>query len=179
MVGHSQEDAQLVEMEHQEKKRNSGDSGSSASTTSLVFERIGERADAAENQPLNGHSKMVTPKFPPRGDGRPYADDEYTDRSREEEEREDDDVESGPFLSKPMTEKETNKSFRRLIWIVGGVFIGAWILALVLFLGRQAYKHSSEIPHDPAVRPSGLGSSSSPLFLLSQPGLGHGQVRRI
>lgn len=160
MAGQSQDDegtrAQLISMDqdrqYEDPKRTSGESVSSASTTSLVFERIGEQADAADKRPLNGHGKMVTPKYPRRG-ASPYADDEYGNRPLDDEEK-DDDVETGPFLRSPPTAKETDRNFRRLVWAVGGIFIGAWILALVLFLGRQAYKHSSEFPHDPAATQS-------------------------
>jgi dipeptidyl aminopeptidase len=140
MARHSQEGAQLLPMAPQGGKRNSGESLSSASTTSLVFERIGERVDA---KPLNGNGNenMVTPKYPPRRGSSPYAD-------TEDEEKDDDDIETGPFLNKHPTGKAADKNFRRLLWIVGGIFIGAWILALVLFLGRQAYRQSSGAPHD-------------------------------
>lgn len=125
--------------------RNSSDSvASTASTTSLVFDRIGERVAA------NGSEKptMVTPKFPPRGE-RAYADDEHTQIHLEEEEEKDYDMEDGAFLTNGATNKSVDKKLRRLIWIIGGVFIGAWVLALFIFLGKQAYKHSSESPHDP------------------------------
>ena len=148
MAGHEEEAAQLLPLEGQEKDRKSEESIFSASTTSLVFERIGERADLGNEHPVNGHSKMVTPKFPPRGDSRAYADDENTHHPYEEE-KEEEDLESGPFISKGV-DKTVDKRFRRLIWIIGGVFIGAWVLALVVFLGRQAYRHPSESPHDPA-----------------------------
>ncbi|KAK6598546.1 pheromone maturation dipeptidyl aminopeptidase [Botrytis cinerea] len=91
---------------------------------------------------------MVTPKFPPRGE-RAYADDEHTQIHLEEEEEKDYDMEDGAFLTNGATNKSVDKKLRRLIWIIGGVFIGAWVLALFIFLGKQAYKHSSESPHDP------------------------------
>lgn len=148
MAGHPEEAAQLLPLEQPEKNRNSEESIFSASTTSLVFERIGERADVGNGTSLNDHGKMVTPKFPPRGDSRSYADDESSHRLYEED-KEEDDLESGPFINQG-ADKTVDKRFRRLIWVIGGVFIGAWILALVIFLGRQAYRHPSESPHDPA-----------------------------
>jgi len=145
MAGH-EEATQLLPLEQQEKVRQSEDSLSSASTTSLVFERIGERAGAGNEKSLNGHGKMVTPKFPPRGDSRAYADDDTPYKGEEEDE---DDLENGPFISKNV-DKAVDKRLRRLIWIIGGVFIGAWVFALVIFLSRQSYRHPSESPHDPA-----------------------------
>ncbi|KAM0181827.1 hypothetical protein ACHAPF_001351 [Botrytis cinerea] len=145
MAGHPEENAQLLSTEQESMSRNSSDSvASTASTTSLVFDRIGERVAA------NGSEKptMVTPKFPPRGE-RAYADDEHTQIHLEEEEEKDYDMEDGVFLTNGATNKSVDKKLRRLIWIIGGVFIGAWVLALFIFLGKQAYKHSSESPHDP------------------------------
>ena len=145
MAGHPEENAQLLSTEQESMSRNSSDSvASTASTTSLVFDRIGERVAA------NGSEKptMVTPKFPPRGE-RAYADDEHTQIHLEEEEEKDYDMEDGAFLTNGATNKSVDKKLRKLIWIIGGVFIGAWVLALFIFLGKQAYKHSSESPHDP------------------------------
>ncbi|KAF7890560.1 hypothetical protein EAF00_008875 [Botryotinia globosa] len=145
MAGHPEENAKLLSTEQESVSRNSSDSvASTASTTSLVFDRIGERVAA------NGSEKptMVTPKFPPRGE-MAYADDEHTQIHLDEEEEKDYDMEDGAFLINGATNKSVDKKLRRLIWIIGGVFIGAWVLALFIFLGKQAYKHSSESPHDP------------------------------
>ncbi|CAG8977072.1 hypothetical protein HYALB_00005780 [Hymenoscyphus albidus] len=137
-------------------RRESEESVSSASTTSLVFERIGERANA-EAEAAAGHNTMVTPKFSPKGlglsrnDSQAYADDDQpARRPYEEEDKEEDDLESGPFLRNGATSQTIDTKLRRLIWIVGGVFVGAWLLAMVVFLARQTYRHSSDIPHDPA-----------------------------
>ncbi|THV53803.1 hypothetical protein BGAL_0041g00090 [Botrytis galanthina] len=145
MAGHPEENAKLLSTEQESVSRKSSDSvASTASTTSLVFDRIGERVAA------NGSEKptMVTPKFPPRGE-MAYADDEHTQIHLDEEEEKDYDMEDGAFLTNGATNKSVDKKLRRLIWIIGGVFIGAWVLALFMFLGKQAYKHSSESPHDP------------------------------
>nr|QFF92563.1 prolyl oligopeptidase-like protein isoform 3 [Botrytis fabae] len=145
MAGHPEENAKLLSIEQESVSRKSSDSvASTASTTSLVFDRIGERVAA------NGSEKptMVTPKFPPRGE-MAYADDEHTQIHLDEEEEKDYDMEDGAFLTNGATNKSVDKKLRRLIWIIGGVFIGAWVLALFIFFGKQAYKHSSESPHDP------------------------------
>ena len=152
MAGHNEEAANLLPLEEEIRDRKSDESVSSASTTSLVFERIGERADAEESRPMNGKSKMVTPKYPPRGDSLPYRDDDHTQISLDDEEKEND-LETGPFLNNGHG-KTIDKKFRRLLWIIGGVFIGAWVVALVLFLFNQTYKHSSTTPHDPAATAS-------------------------
>ncbi|KAF7859711.1 hypothetical protein EAF04_008790 [Stromatinia cepivora] len=145
MAGHTEENAQLLSTEQESVSRNSSDSlASTASTTSLVFERIGERVAANRSE----KPTMVTPKFPPRGE-MAYTDDEHTQIHLDEEEEKDYDLEDGAFLTNGATNKSVDKKLRKLIWIIGGVFIGAWVLALFIFLGKQAYKHSSEIPHDP------------------------------
>ncbi|KAL3418759.1 dipeptidyl aminopeptidase b [Phlyctema vagabunda] len=150
MTGHAGEGAQLLPI-NQEERRTSEESLSSASTTSLVFERIGERVLAEkETKGANARGKMVTPKFPPRGESLAYADDEYAHGSAEEEEKEYNDLETGPFIgARDSADSGVDRKLRRLIWIVGSVFIGAWLFALVVFLFRQTYRHPSELPHDP------------------------------
>jgi dipeptidyl aminopeptidase len=153
MAGHDEEVAELLPIEREEPERKSEESISTASTTSLVFERIGERVAASDEKPVNGHGKMDTPKFPPRGDSLAYADDAHAQSSLEDEEKDYYDLETGPFLSN-CTDRAVDKQFRRLSSIVGGLFIGAWVLALVIFLWSQTYRHSSETPHDPAATAS-------------------------
>lgn len=154
MPGQAQEASHLLRTE-QEEGRKSDESDSSGSTTSLVFERIGQRAESEEKKFVDGDSKVVAPKYPPRTDSMRYADDDADVRFEDEEEKDDGDLESGSFLDPKISSgKEVDRRFRRLMWIIGGVFIGAWLLALVLFLGRQSYRHSSDIPHDPAATAS-------------------------
>src|SRR5690348_15484261 len=100
---HHEEAAQLLPIDQEATRRHSEDSISSASTTSLVFDRIGERVDAAEGNRngigQNSHN-MVTPKFPPRGEPLAYVDDESASRPYLEEEKEEDDLETGAFINK-------------------------------------------------------------------------------
>jgi len=112
---------------------------------------------AADKRQENGSAakKMVTPKFPPRGESVAYADDEHSHipfQDDDEEKEEDEDLESGPFLNNG--DKGVDKRLRKLIFIIGGVFIGLWVLALVVFLGKQTYRHSSATPHDPVATAS-------------------------
>jgi dipeptidyl aminopeptidase len=111
---------------------------SSASTTSLVLDRLnGFAVDQNDGY-----------KFPPRGDSLLHPD-------RKEED--DGDVEGG-YTYGPATGKPMDKKARRYMWILASVFIGGWLLALGLFLSRQAYKHASTVPHDPqATQSSGSG----------------------
>ncbi|RDW71473.1 putative dipeptidyl-aminopeptidase B [Coleophoma cylindrospora] len=153
MARHYEEGAQLLPIDQEDSVRKSDDSLSSASTTSLVFERIGNRVAAAEEETvgMHGHGKkMVTPKFPPRGDSRAYVDDEYAQSPLREEEKDYDDLETGPFLhNRDGADKGVDKKLRRLIWIIGGIFIGVWLFTIAVFLFRQTYRHASTTPHDP------------------------------
>jgi len=107
--------------------RDSLDTVSSGSTTSLILDRLNDfaldRNDGDRLPPLAGESP-------------------------DEKEEEGVDVEGGYSYS-PTTGKPMEKKARRYMCILAFVFIGGWLLALVLFLSRQAYKHSSTIPHDP------------------------------
>src|SRR4051812_38889995 len=145
MTKAGQEGAQLLPIEQNEQSRKSLESLSEASTTSLVFERIAERTAATGAKPANGDSSQ------------PYTDNhhagpEHFDASLDGENG--DDLETGPFIAKGAPGKDVDKKFRRLVFIVGGVFIGAWLVALGLFLWNQSYLHSSAIPHDPAATAS-------------------------
>ncbi|RDW83026.1 putative dipeptidyl-aminopeptidase B [Coleophoma crateriformis] len=153
MARHNEEGAQLLPIDQEDSIRKSDDSLSSASTTSLVFERIGNRVAAAEEETAGIHGpgkKMVTPKFPPRGESRAYVDDEYAQSPLREEEKDYDDLETGPFLhNRDGADKGVDKKLRRLIWIIGGIFIGVWLFTIAVFLFRQTYRHASTTPHDP------------------------------
>jgi dipeptidyl aminopeptidase len=153
MVGHDEEASQLLPIEQEEQGRQSEGSISDASTTSLVFERIGERAEAEDRKQRDGHNKMGTARYSARGDSVPYADDEHANVSLDDEDKEDD-LENGPFIHNGTAGKNTDRRFRRLIWVVGGLFVGAWVLAFGLFLLNQSYRHSSSIPHDPTATAS-------------------------
>jgi dipeptidyl aminopeptidase len=143
MPAHEEEAAQLLAGDsHDEHNRKSIDSISSASTTSLVLERIGEVADA--NNRTKKTAKPNTYNVPLRGDSLRYADDS-NDGAEDEEDKEEFDLESGPFITNPEG-KSADKRFKRGIWIIAGIFVGGWLLAMVVFLGRQAYRSNE---HDP------------------------------
>jgi dipeptidyl aminopeptidase len=147
MAAHDEEASKLLPDHESSSRRDSFASVSSASTTSLVFERIGERVEDEEKA---GSSKNNAYKMPHRGDSKFYADNQSGSIPPEEDEEKDNfDLETGPFIRNGL-DKATDKKFKRLMWILSSSFVGAWVLALFIFLGQQAYKHSSETPHDPA-----------------------------
>lgn len=116
-----------------EPPRDSLDSVTSASTTSLVFERLHDSAKAPGNGAL---------KQPPLHESLPNGyKQNYTDKTDGY------DMEEGTEYPKP--EKPAGKGLRRITWMLGALCLGGWLLALFLFLSRQSYKHSSTIPHDP------------------------------
>jgi dipeptidyl aminopeptidase B len=145
MAVHEEEEAQLLPYVEQNPRRVSVDSTSSASTTSLVFERIDARVHE-DNSSTNGQIKA---NMPPRSSSIPYADDVNNRQiplSLEENDSDEVDLETGPFIH---TAKAPDKQFRRLIWVVATIFIGTWGLAFFIFIGRQAYRHASEFSMEP------------------------------
>ncbi|OTB08878.1 hypothetical protein M426DRAFT_316904 [Hypoxylon sp. CI-4A] len=108
--------------------RPSRDSLSSVSTTSLVFERLGEREKLNEEHEL---------------------DDEDPLRNRSDEEQE-------GFLPPPPKQKVVgmDKSLKRFILVIVGIFVAAWVIGLFTYLSTKSYQHSSEKEHDPAATSS-------------------------
>lgn len=126
-------------------ERMSLDSQSSASTTSLIFERIGERVVAMDSEDRKSY---------PRGAATvPYADVEDShallmDSEKDRTYIDDEDHTAG------VGKQKLDKRFRRYLWIIGGIVAAAWVLGLVLYLGNRSYRHASADPHDPAATTS-------------------------
>ncbi|KAI1338603.1 dipeptidyl peptidase IV N-terminal region-domain-containing protein [Xylariaceae sp. FL0016] len=112
--------------------RPSRDSLSSVSTTSLVFERLGER------EKLNG----------PRGNVSDF-DDEDPLRDGSDDER-------GAFLASAASRKTLgmDRKLKRTILIIGGLIVAAWVIGLVTFISSKSYQHSSQKEHDPTATAS-------------------------
>lgn len=103
--------------------RESVDTVTSASTTSLVLENLNGRSNINSNRL----------KHKPEHDF-VYQDDE-------------DDLEPG-FSTTPAG-RPVERRFRRVVWMLGVMALSGWLLALVLFLFQGTYKHASSIPQDP------------------------------
>ncbi|KAK0731061.1 dipeptidyl peptidase IV N-terminal region-domain-containing protein [Lasiosphaeris hirsuta] len=113
----------------------SHETDSSVSTTSLVFERIGERLAAKE------------------ADSDSDSDDPLQDDPHH------DDLETGPFLGngsasheKPRHApggKRMDRSMKKIIIVVAALLIASWVVGLFVYIGSQAYKPSSHFEHDP------------------------------
>lgn len=110
--------------------RNSLDSTPSSSETSIALERLNEDGTAVGN----GHTKSLsgTPGLGGKGDDYDEEDGFYR-----------------PPLRQPLEKRN-----RRIMWALGGLCLGGWLLALLLFLSRQTYRHASSIPFDPAATAS-------------------------
>ena len=110
--------------------RNSLDSQTSSSETSIALECLNEDGSGIGN----GHARsLLRTKTPGEND------EKY-------------DEEDGFF--RPPLKTARDKRNSRIIWSLGGLCMGGWLLALVLFLSRQTYKHPSTIPFDPAATAS-------------------------
>jgi dipeptidyl aminopeptidase len=48
---------------------------------------------------------------------------------------------------------------RRAVYIIGGVLVGGWLLALIVYLSREAYRFQTS-PHDPAATASAKAGKS-------------------
>ena len=110
--------------------RVSQDSLSSVSTTSLVFERISERSDAAL---LKQYER----------------DNDFDD---EDPLNEDDDLENARFLAPGarVHGKGMDRRFFKIIITIVSVIAVGWLGALAMYVVTGTYKHGSTLEHNPA-----------------------------
>ncbi|OAQ99101.1 hypothetical protein LLEC1_02365 [Akanthomyces lecanii] len=122
---------------------------SSASTTSLVFDRLQEET---ENKPSERKTSYRD------------ADNKYSP-FRDEDDEEGNDLESGPFLPRSgagasaSLSKQTpmDRSLKRVLLITFAVLVAFWGLGLALFLFTGGHKHASDSEHDPDAGSRGSG----------------------
>jgi dipeptidyl aminopeptidase len=116
----------------------SHESGSSVSTTSIVFDRIGERV-AANEAALEKR-----------------REDDDDDALKDE--LNNDDLETGPFLGNADGNRTQNagntgrgmdRGLRKALLIAAGLLVSAWVAGLVAYITTKAYKPASQIAHDP------------------------------
>ncbi|KAJ3501501.1 hypothetical protein NM208_g16922 [Fusarium decemcellulare] len=120
-------------------RRYSDDSLSSVSTTSLVFERIQEKTEMDSSRD--------------RDDPHAFDDDDPL--------KDEDDLETGPFLGPgaSLHREPMDRGLRRILLIVGAVFVGGWLAGLGLFIASGSYHHESDTEHDPDATSRGSGKS--------------------
>ena len=104
-------------------ERNSFESITSSSDTSIALERLNGDGTAFSN----GHTEA-----PSRRKG---EDDTYDEQEA--------------FYVAPIRPAFDKKN-KNIIWALGGLCFGGWLLALVLFLSRSTFHTTSAIPFDPA-----------------------------
>ena len=104
------------------QSRTSLESLASSSDTSIVLERLNQDGIAVGN----GYTKH--PPRTPKDDGYDEELDSY----------------------RPLQRTRSKKTSRRLMWTLGLMCLGGWLLALMLFVSRKTYKHPSSKPYDPA-----------------------------
>jgi dipeptidyl aminopeptidase B len=102
--------------------RNSEDSITSASTTSLILHQIN----------ATSHKNGKVQK------GKPTHEFEYRDN--------DEDIEAPRYI--PPAGKPVSRGTKRTVWLVVVIAIAGWALALVSFLVNGSYKHPSKLPYD-------------------------------
>jgi dipeptidyl aminopeptidase len=70
------------------------------------------------------------------------------------------DIETGPFLpGAALHRKPMDKSLKRVVTVIGLIFLGGWIAALVVFVLSGGYKHASDGEHDPDAGSRGSGKT--------------------
>lgn len=130
----------------QEPSRPSHDSLSSVSTTSLVFDRLHEEMEKAPGMRKTAHGS--------RAPGQDKLEGVAGDRDSIDE--------TGPFLGPsdaPVGRKRMDRGLRRALIIAGGIIVGAWLVAFVLFLASGSYKHTSDANHNPEADTRGSGKA--------------------
>lgn len=144
----------LIDPDHvADVPRMSNESDTSVSTTSIVFDRISERLSSNNRS----SSKRRTSPAPRRGSNFPYADNDNASDFDEDDPLKEEtasDLETGPFLGNGngaavAGSKRMDRTLKRMIFFMSGVFVAAWVIALVIYVSSQSYKHVSDFEHDP------------------------------
>ena len=143
-------DLSLVQPDGSSKEsRPSLESTSSASTTSLVFERINDRV-ALESMPSQHRRASRGSRGPHRYASRDHPsnlDDDDDDDVRYKDESTDNDLETGPFLGGDPNDEDhegipdenkkvkyMDRSLRRILIIASVVFAGIWVIGLAVYI---------------------------------------------
>ncbi|KAI1177495.1 dipeptidyl peptidase IV N-terminal region-domain-containing protein [Nemania sp. FL0916] len=117
--------------------RASHDSLSSVSTTSLVFERLAEREKTRGSFNHGGLSDLDLDR-----------DDPFNSAAGDDE--------RGTFLNIGASRKSfaMDRKLKRILFLVSGLLLAAWVIGLASFISSKAYQHSSQKEHDPAATAS-------------------------
>ncbi|OAA71313.1 dipeptidyl aminopeptidase [Cordyceps fumosorosea ARSEF 2679] len=128
---------------------------SSASTTSLVFDRLQDEVEKHPSDRKTSYRDADT-KY------KPFRDDDDDDSNEH-------DLESGPFLPQSGTRASVSatigkqipmdRSLKRVLFIAFTALVAFWCLGLALFLFTGGHKHASESEHDPDANSRGSGKA--------------------
>ncbi|POR34521.1 Putative dipeptidyl-aminopeptidase B [Tolypocladium paradoxum] len=133
----------IPDLDGQRDPRPSLDSLTSVSTTSLVFERLHEEMEKDPQSRKASKRAGSGALYPEEGD---YGDD----------------AETGPFLGQPgapLQRKPMDRSLRRILLIIGVVFVAGWLAALGVFVVAGKYRHASDLDHDADADSRGSGKA--------------------
>lgn len=112
-----------------DNSRISLDSVTSASTTSIALERLNPSGQAINERPT-----ISSPTDSFHKDNEGYDEEDAFPHSNHD--------------------RPVDRRTQRILWVLGGLCLSGWLLAFVLFLSRQTYKHLSTLPHNPAATKS-------------------------
>ena len=98
----------------------------SSSDTSIALERLNQDGTTAGN----GHAKSPAWR---RKSGGPQ-----------------DDLDEADGFYQPRKTSSAGRRSKQVIWLLAALCVGGWVLALLLFITKQSYKHASSIPYDPS-----------------------------
>ncbi|KAI1113367.1 dipeptidyl peptidase IV N-terminal region-domain-containing protein [Nemania sp. NC0429] len=123
---------------------------SSVSTTSLIFERLGEREKA------NASFKHGT--SPDHDDQSDH--DGHVGHNDHDDPTADDDEEAA-FLNMPMNTPHPRKShtgmdrgLKRMLLLAAGLLTAAWVVGLITYIATKSYRHASQEEHNPTATAS-------------------------
>ncbi|KAL8294427.1 hypothetical protein RB597_007886 [Gaeumannomyces tritici] len=138
----------------------SRDSESTDSTASLVFEHISDRLEKEKNTSSRGQRQT--------GGGGGYRDRVSEFDDEDPLNTNGDDLETGPFLAgagasmsgavASIRNANMDRGFRRVLLIVGGLLVAAWVGGLIGYVVSKSYKHPSQTEHDPQATAPSRGS---------------------
>lgn len=127
--------------------RSSLGSVSTDSTSSIVFDHLDDLETRKKQRPP---ASMATGPIP-----RDRISDFDDDDPLKEEADGEEDLETGPFLAGRDAHtmvgggKRMDRKFRRVMFVVAGLLVAAWVGGLFIYISSKSYKHASTVEHNP------------------------------
>lgn len=125
--------------------RPSLDSVSSISTTSIVFDHLNDLEIHKKRRP-----HLMTESIRRDDHLSDFDDDDPLKQEMDGE----GDLETGPFLAGRDAYtfgggKYMDRKFRRIMIVVAGLLVAAWVGGLFVYIASKSYKHATTVEHDP------------------------------